>query len=156
MKYEGCLLAVQDIAVSKHFYETVLHKNVAMDLGVHVSFGGFSLQQGYAELVGVSAESVKAQSHSFQIYFEVENLDQVYADLKSIESLQWVHEIKEYPWGQRDIRVYDPDKHIVEIAEDMNVVFKRFFQQGMSAQEVAARTMFPIEAVKQYALGLGI
>lgn len=152
MKYEGCLLAVQDIAASKHFYETVLHQNVAMDLGAHVSFGGFSLQQGYAELVGVSAESVKAQSHNFQIYFEVENLDHVYAELKSMASLQWVHEIKEYPWGQRDIRVYDPDKHTVEIAEDMNVVIKRFFHEGMSAEEVATRTMFPLEAVQQYAL----
>ena len=50
---------------------------------------------------------------------------------KRIHSLQWVHEIREYPWGQRDIRVYDPDKHIVEIAEDMTTVIRRFFTQGM-------------------------
>ncbi len=55
------------------------------------------------------------------------------------------------PWGQRDIRVYDPDKHIVEIAENMNTVIKRFFSQGMSAEEVAKRTMFPLDVVKQYA-----
>ena len=82
----------------------------------------------------------------------MEDLDKVYAEIKNISDLQWVHEIKEYPWGQRDIRVYDPDKHIVEIAEDMNTVIKRFFNQGMSAEEVAKRTMFPLEIVKQYAL----
>lgn len=119
-------------------------------MGVHVTFEGFSLQQGYAKLVGMPVDSVKEQSHNFQVYFEVENLDEVYAELKSISCLQWVHEIKEYPWGQRDIRVYDPDKHIVEIAEDMNTVIKRFFNQGMSAEEVATRTMFPLEVVKQY------
>ena len=32
----------------------------------------------------------------------------------------------EYPWGQRDFRLYDPDKHIIEIAEDMNTVIRRF------------------------------
>lgn len=111
---------------------------------------GFSLQQGYAELVGIDADSVKNPSHNFQVYFEVEDLDKVYAELKSISNLQWLHEIKEYPWGQRDIRVYDPDKHIVEIAEDMNTVTKRFLQQGMSVEEVAERTMFPVEVVKQY------
>lgn len=151
MKYQGCLLAVKDISVSKHFYEKVLHQNVVMDIGVHVTFEGFSLQQGYAEIVGISVDSVKEQSHNFQVYFEVENLDEVYAELKSISSLQWIHEIKEYPWGQRDIRVYDPDKHIVEIAEDMNTVIKRFFSQGMTAEEVSKRTMFPLEVVKQYA-----
>lgn len=151
MKYKGCLLAVKDISASKHFYEKVLHQNTVMDIGVHVTFEGFSLQQRYAELVGLADDSVKKQSHNFQVYFEVEDLDKVYAEMKCISDLQWIHEIKEYPWGQRDIRVYDPDKHIVEIAEDMNTVIKRFFSHGMSAEEVAKRTMFPHDVVKQYA-----
>ena len=154
MKYQGCLLAVKDISASKHFYENVIHQNAVMDIGVHVTFEGFSLQQGYAELVGIAVYSVKDQSHNFQVYFEVEDLDKVYAQMKSIPSLQWVHEIKEYPWGQRDIRVYDPDKHIVEIAEDMTTVIKRFFNQGMSPEEVSIRTMFPIDIVKQFCVEL--
>ncbi|MCQ4669750.1 glyoxalase/bleomycin resistance/dioxygenase family protein [Lactonifactor longoviformis] len=152
MKYQGCLLAVRDISASKNFYENVLHQNAVMDIGGHVAFEGFSLQQGYADIVGFAADCVKEQSHNFQVYFEVEDLDQAYAELKHLPSLQWVHEIREYPWGQRDIRVYDPDKHIVEIAEDMTTVIKRFFAQGMSSEEVAKRTMYPVEFVKQYAL----
>ena len=151
MKYQGCLLAVRDISVSKSFYEKVLHQSAVMDIGEHVAFEGFSLQQGYAELIGAADESVKEGSHNFQLYFEVEDLDKTYAGLKNISGLQWVHEIKEYPWGQRDIRVYDPDKHIVEIAEDMNTVIRRFFSQGMPAEEVSERTMYPLELVKQYA-----
>ena len=156
MKYQGCLLAVKDISASKRFYENVLHQKVVMDIGVHVTFEGFSLQQEYAKLVGMAVDSVKEQSHNFQVYFEVENLDEVFAELKNISNLQWVHEIKKYPWGQRDIRVYDPDMHIVEIAEDMTTVIKRFFNQGMSPEEVATRTMFPIEVVKQYASNFDI
>lgn len=152
MKYQGCLLAVRDMSASKHFYKEVLHQNLVMDMGEHAAFEGFSLQQGYAELIGMASDSVKEESHNFQLYFEVENLDEVYAEMKAIAGLQWVHEIREYPWGQRDIRVYDPDMHIVEIAEDMNEVIKRFFRQGMAAEEVAARTMYPIEVVKQYEL----
>lgn len=151
MKYQGCLLAVKDISVSKNFYEKVLHQNVVMDIGLHVTFEGFSLQQGYAKLVGISDDRVKTQSHNFQLYFEAEDLDLVYEEMKHSSGLQWVHEIKEYPWGQRALRVYDPDRHIVEIAEDMSTVIKRFFSQGMTAEEVAKRTMFPIEAVKPFA-----
>lgn len=150
MKYQGCLLAVRDIAASKKFYETVIHQKAIMDIGAHVTFEGFSLQQGYAGLVGIDAGSVKEQSHNFQVYFEVEDLDSVFAELKGIPGLQWVHEMKEYPWGQRDIRVYDPDKHIVEIAESMGTVIKRYFHQGMTVEEVSKRTMFPLEAVKQF------
>ena len=149
-QYQGCLLAVKDISASKGFYEKVLYQNVVMDIGEHVTFEGFSLQQGYGELVGVAADGVKEQAHNFQLYFEVEDLDKVYAEIKGISGLQWLHEIKEYPWGQRDIRVYDPDKHIVEIAEDMNTVIKRFLSQGMSAEDVSKRTMFPLEFVQKY------
>ena len=84
MKYQGCLLAVKDIAVSKHFYEKVLHQNAIIDMGVHVTFEGFSLQQGYAEIVGVQADSVKEQSHNFQLYFEVEDLDSVFGEMRNI------------------------------------------------------------------------
>lgn len=152
MKYQGCLLAVRDIATSKEFYENVLHQVAILDFGIHVTFEGFSLQQGYAELIGVSTNCVKERSHNFQLYFEVEDLDQVYTEMKNISDLQWVHEIKEYPWGQRDFRVYDPDKHIVEVAEDMGTVIKRFFSQGLSADDIAKRTMFPIEFINQYVL----
>lgn len=150
MKYQGCLLAVKDIAASKHFYEKVLHQNVLMDIGTHVAFEGFSLQQGYAELIGVAENNMKEPSSNFQLYFEVENLDEVYSQIKTVSNLQWVHEVKEYPWGQRDIRIYDPDNHIVEIAEDMSVVIKRFLNQGLTPEEVSKRTMYPLEVVKQY------
>ena len=68
MKYQGCLLAVKDIAASKHFYEKILHQNAIMDIGTHVAFEGFSLQQGYAELIGVAENNMKEPSNNFQLY----------------------------------------------------------------------------------------
>ncbi|MDD5936553.1 MAG: VOC family protein [Clostridiales bacterium] len=149
MKYQGCLLAVKDMATSKNFYENVLAQKVVMDLGVHVSFEGFSLQQGFDEVIGISANSVKSKEHNFQLYFELDDLDAVFEKMKSIPELQWVHEIKEYAWGQRDFRVYDPDFHIIEIAESMESVVKRFLRQGMSVEEVSKKTMYPLDMLKQ-------
>lgn len=149
MNYQGCLLAVQDINASKLFYEQVLHQRAVMDIGEHVAFEGFSLQQGYAQLAGVSAACLQRPPHDFQLYFEVEDLDSTLIELKGYAQLKWIHEVREYPWGQLDLRVYDPDNHIVEIAEAMDAVIRRFLKLGMSAEDVAARTMYPIELIKQ-------
>ena len=67
MKYQGCLLAVKDISVSRNFYEKVLHQNIIMDVGEHITFEGFSLQEGYAGLIGVAADSVAEQSHNLSL-----------------------------------------------------------------------------------------
>lgn len=149
MKYSGTLIAVSDIAQSKKFYETVLEQKVIMDLGTHVSFeSGFSLQENYAELVGVNL-SVLKKSNNFELYFEVEDLDDWNAKLRNVNGLEYIHGPKEYPWGQRVIRFYDLDKHIVEVAESMESVVKRFLKQGLSLEETSKRTMFPVEFVKQ-------
>lgn len=54
----------------------------------------------------------------------------------------------EYPWGQRVIRFYDPDMHIIEVGEPMENVVKRFIDQGLSVEETSKRTQHPIEFVK--------
>ncbi|WP_418577793.1 hypothetical protein [Hungatella sp.] len=48
------LLAVKDIPASKSFYETVLHPNVVIDIGKHVTFEGFFLQPEYAKIIGMA------------------------------------------------------------------------------------------------------
>lgn len=149
MIYGGTLISVSDMERSKIFYEKVMEQTVEMDLGVHVSFeNGLSLQSNYEELVGVKLEA-KAKPNNFQLYFKVEDLDVWEDKLKSLEGIEFLHGIKEYPWGQRVMRFYDYDKYIVEVAESMESVAKRFLSQGLSAEETAERTMFPVEFVEQ-------
>jgi predicted enzyme related to lactoylglutathione lyase len=147
MQYQGTLIAVSDMEKAKQFYETVMEQKVIMDLGVHVAFGGFSLQSNYAELVGADLPG-KTQPNNFQLYFEVEDLDYWQDKISSTEGIEFIHKAKEYPWGQRVIRFYDYDKFIVEVAESMASVAKRFLAQGLSVAETADRTMYPVEFVK--------
>jgi len=147
MQYQGTLIAVSDMEKAKQFYETVMEQKVIMDLGVHVAFGGFSLQSNYAELVGADLPG-KTQPNNFQLYFEVEDLDYWQNKISSTEGIEFIHKAKEYPWGQRVIRFYDYDKFIVEVAESMASVAKRFLAQGLSVEETAERTMYPVEFVK--------
>ncbi len=149
MKYSGPLLAVKDIETSKEFYQNVLDQKIVLDFGINVTFeSGFSIQQNFAELVGFDPASVKYKTHNFEIYFEIDDLDNWKDRLKKTPGLEFVHDIKEYPWGQRVLRFYDPDMHIIEFGENMEIVVKRFLAQGLSVEETSKRTMFPIEFVK--------
>jgi uncharacterized membrane protein len=67
-----------------------------------------SLQSNYEELVEIKLEA-RAQPNNFQLFFEVEDLSHWETKLKSTEGIAFIHESKEYPWGQRVIRFYDHD-----------------------------------------------
>ena len=45
------------------------------------------------------------------------------------------------------VRFYDPDGHIIEVAEGLEQVAKRFLAQGMTPEQVAQRMDVPIQAL---------
>ena len=52
------------------------------------------------------------------LYFVESDLEAFAEKLrKSSFEIQYVHELKTYAWGQRAIRIYDPDQHMIEIGE---------------------------------------
>ena len=56
--------------------------------------------------------------------------------------------MKEHRWGQRVVRFYDPDGHIIEVGEEMTVVARRFRDSGMTDAQVAARMDVPLDYAK--------
>ena len=154
MKFGCPLIAVKDIAVSKDFYQKVLSQKVDLDLGANVSFGDgfsiFAIQAGYAGLVDADNLRVEYKGNDHELVFEEENFDEFLDRLAQCEGIVYLHPAKEYPWGQRVTRFYDPDFHIIEVGESMESVFKRFYHLGMSIEEVAERTSHPVEFVRKY------
>ncbi|AKN30260.1 glyoxalase [Clostridium carboxidivorans P7] len=150
MKFVCPLIAVSDIEASKNFYGKVLNQKVTMDFGANVTFeNGFAIQKGFAELIDINENEVAHRSNNFELYFEEEDLNGFVERLKSFDNIEYVHDVKEHPWGQRVIRFYDPDKHIIEVGESMVSVIKRFLSQGLTPEETAKRTMFPIEFIQK-------
>ena len=147
MKFEGALYAVRDMAVARRFYEEVMGCKVAMDLGANLVFeGGPTLQQGFGELAGFPEENTVYRAYNGELYFETTDLDADAARLAQA-GVALLHGIKEYPWGQRVLRCFDPDGHIVEVGESMDLVIARFLRSGMTADQVCQRTGFPPELV---------
>ena len=114
--------------------------------------GGFALQEGFADLVGFPGENLRWKPWNGELYFESEDLDADAARVKQA-GVELVHDIKEYPWGQRVLRFFDPDGNLIEIGESMRSVGLRYLAQGMSDEEVAQRTQHPIELVRLWKQG---
>lgn len=151
MKFICPLIIVNNIEISRKFYENILNQKVQFDFGENVSFeSGFAihLKPHFANLIDTGENKIVEKSNNFELYFEEDNLDSFLQKLKSIGSIEYVHGLKEQPWGQRVIRFYDPDKHIVEVGEPMESVVKRFLSEGLSVEETAKRTLMPEEFVR--------
>ena len=148
MKFEGALYAVRSIAVSRKFYEEIMGRKVAMDLGANLVFeGGPTLQEGFGGLAGFPGEKTVYRAYNGELYFETTTLDEDAARIKAAGT-EVLHEIREYPWGQRVFRFFDPDGPIIEVGEAMDFVVGRFLAGGMSAEDTAAKTTFPLETIK--------
>jgi catechol 2,3-dioxygenase-like lactoylglutathione lyase family enzyme len=154
MKFGCPLISVNDLNTSRSFYENVLFQKVVLDLGTNISFGDessvFAIQADYARLVGEDNLNITYGGNDHELYFEESNFDEFEKHLEQFVDIIYIHKSKEYSWGQRVIRFYDPDFHIIEVGESMESVFKKFQNQGMSIDEVAKRTQHPIEFVKKY------
>ena len=59
--------------------------------------------------------------------------------------------MKEHRWGQRAVRFYDPDHHVIEVGERMDTVVRRFLQSGMTREQVARRMDVPLKFVEDCA-----
>lgn len=68
-----------------------------------------------------------------------------------MEKIEYVHPVMEHRRGQRVVRLYDPDHHIIEVGENMKTVCRRYLDQGMTMEEIAEKMGIPLKAVKAYA-----
>jgi len=151
MKFLCPLVVVKDIAASVRFYQELFGLEIEYDFGENVSFaGGPALQSlsSFAQMTGVSEETIFCRPHNMELYFEEEEFDAFVSRLKAMPDIRYVHDVVEHPWGQRVVRIYDPNLHMIEVGESMEVVIRRCLAGGMSAEETAAKTQHPLAMVE--------
>ena len=147
MKFKCPLLAVSDIDKSVEFYRNVFGLEVISDFGANKTLtGGLVLQTAETFKDFIDGREISFGSNSGEIYFEEDNFDGFAEKLKQFE-IDYVHCIKEHSWGQRVVRFYDPDKHIIEVGENMKFVCKRFIDSGMTPEQTAKRMDVPVDYV---------
>ena len=147
-EHNGVLIAVSDMENSRRFYRDVLGLKVVEDFGANVTLeGGIFLQTLDTWKTFIQSDQVILPNHAGELYFEEEDLDAFCDHLKQFD-IRYVHPLFEHRWGQRVVRFYDPDGHIIEVGEKLNTVILRFMENGLSAEETAARMDIPFDFVR--------
>lgn len=153
MKFSNPLIAVADLDRSKAFYKEVLGLSVILDFGANVTLeSGLCLQTLDTWQAFIGTDQITFSSRSFELYFVEEDFDGFLQTLSRFE-LRYVHPLKEHRWGQRVVRFYDPDGHIIEVGESLADVCRRFLAQGLTGEEIAVRMDIPLSYVSDLLSG---
>ncbi|GAA0779104.1 VOC family protein [Clostridium subterminale] len=153
MKFLSPLIVVSDIEKSKLFYHKVLDLKVVEDFGANVTLtGGIALQtkNSWSTFVHKNDSEIVFGGNDAELYFEEDNFDCFIQRLNNMTDINYVHSMIEHSWGQRVVRFYDPDNHIIEVGENMTMVVSRFLNRGLSIKETAIRMDVPVDYVKSF------
>ena len=119
---------------------------VFQDYGRNIAFTcGLALQQDFDWLVDLPKEKVLKKSNNAEIIFEEQDFDGFLNKLEEYPDIEYLGEVTEHSWGQRVIRFYDLDGHIIEVGEDMKMVIQRFLDTGMAMEEISVKMDVSIE-----------
>ena len=152
IKFSSTVIITDEFDKMKDFYQNVLQQEIEIDFGNCIGFkNGFSLWKltpdyPIAQKLGRTFD--KEGNKNLELCFETDDFEEVVNNLKKY-NLKYLHETTEETWGQQTIRFYDPEDNLIEIGETIPSFVKRFYNQGLSIEEVAQRTSTPLEFVKQ-------
>lgn len=147
MKFLNTLIVVKDIDQSKEFYHKVLGLDVITDYGANVTLtGGIALQtlDSWKHFIRKDVQEIIFRNNAVELYFEEDHIDDFIKKLNSFKEINYVHPLIEHSWGQRVVRFYDLDHHIIEVGENMVNVICRFKKSGLSVEEIASRMDVPL------------
>ena len=154
MGLKNILIVVNNIERSKAFYKDLFGFTVAADFGENVVLTeGLVLQEKklWESFIG---RKVVTGGNDAELYFEENDIDGFLKRLGDSEySIEYLNRCKEHDWGQRVIRIYDPDKHVIEIGESMEYVARRLLDSGMTAEQAAKKTQLPLSQIEEYMTG---
>ena len=124
MQLRNVLIVVSDIEKSKRFYTQLFGLQVLADFGSNIILSeGLVLQEkeAWETLLGISAGFGGNQS---ELYFEENAMEAFVERLYSYEeTVSIVNELQDQErWV---IRIYDPDKHLIEVAESFEHAKRR-------------------------------
>ncbi len=147
MKFHSPVIFVNDIEKSKDFYVRLLSQEIEHDFGKNVILKcGLSIWEIQPDHLINKRLETTSDSTRFELYFETELIDKSYSKLHN-EQVEFLHEIYEEPWGQRTIRFFDHDKHLIEVGESLETFVNNMSKKGLSVKQIVEKSGISIETV---------
>ena len=152
LKAGGPLFTVRDMERALAFYRDVLGLEVVNDFGDNVVLtGGLSMQtlETWADFLGKAPDHIRFGGNDVEMYYVADDFDAFLGILKDHPDVELVHPQVEHRWGQRVVRLYDPDRHVIEVGEAISDVCRRFRDSGLDEEGIARRMDVPVEYVRE-------
>lgn len=153
MQFKNILLVVNDIEKSKVFYRELFGLEVIADFGGNVMLTERVVLQERKNWEAALGCLVQYGGHDAELYFEESRMEDFLQKLQKAEQsallVKYASPMEERDWGQRVIRIYDPDYHVIEIAETTEGVVRRLKAEGLSLQEIAEKVRLPLDMIEE-------
>ena len=116
MTYRGTLIVVKDCNKALKFYSDLFGLALVQDNDGNMELTGniFLQEAGYWEkFIGRTAVQ---RNNSSELYFEESNIESFVKKLEMLyPETEYVNRLMTHSWGQRVVRVYDPDGNLIEV-----------------------------------------
>ncbi len=149
MKINSIAIFVKDIKRSKEFYTRNLGFSIEHDFGKNVILNSgltiWEIQPGH--IINQNLKTTN-DSNRFELYFEDNNIEALFNKLK-MAGVHFLHQVHEEPWGQRTFRFFDPDDHLIEIGEPLEIFVNNLKEKGLTDTQISERTGIPIDTVQK-------
>ena len=156
LRFHSTALFVTDIERSKHFYTSLLGQTIDLDFGNNVILScGVTLWQIQPDHI-ISQSLGKRirpehQCNRFELYFETPEIERIFKQLCKAGT-DMLHPVHLEQWGQKTIRFFDPDRHLIEIGEPLETFIGRLYAEGMTPAQINAKTGVPLNKVNELIL----
>ena len=124
--FYNTIVFVNDMVKARYFYENVLKLKIEVDYDVLVIYENrLAIHEGnklQKTIFGKVQSRLQKRfgRKNIDIYFETNELGKMEKLLEK-EDVKFIHKIQQQEWGQKVLRCYDPDMHIVEIGEPLHL-----------------------------------
>ena len=151
IRYDSAVLITNNVDGMKRFYLDVLRQKLRFDFGrCQILECGVSIWGPDENDPAMKAPGLGQGTNSrLELCFDTEDFEEDAAYILSHKP-KMLHNVAEEAWGQRTIRFFDPDGNLVELGESIPCFCRRFYNEGMTVEQVAAKTGVNVEQVKAY------
>lgn len=145
------ILIRDDLNVMKDFYLKVLGFEVVNDFGTCIALNnGLSLWKA-DPLHPISPYVAKKSGSAFELCLETSRDDEFDSMVSRILSAKpkLLHDVRVESWGQKTIRFFDSEDNLIEYGESIPCFVRRMSREGLSAEEIAAKTGVPLGEISK-------
>ena len=116
MKLKNILIAVNDIERAKTFYKDLFGLNPILEQEGNVILTEGLVLQDACIWKGTLGSEIIPQNNASELYFEEGDMETFVKRLEEYgEQIRYATPLTELPWGQKLVRLYDPDGNLIEV-----------------------------------------